>query len=101
MPSSEDKDFAASPDGAIIQVDVFINFEFNTIKGIPQPKFISESVVSVRLVIDFQIAEKYNLSAVSGNLREKLSRTRLAFKQKFEELLQSRKPREEILEELA
>lgn len=36
-----------------------------------------------------------------GNLREKLSRTRQAFKQKFEELLQSDKPREEILKELA
>jgi fused signal recognition particle receptor len=36
-----------------------------------------------------------------GNLREKLAKTRLAFKQKFDELLQSGKPREETLEELA
>jgi fused signal recognition particle receptor len=36
-----------------------------------------------------------------GNLREKLARTRLAFKQRFDELLQSGKPREEILEDLA
>jgi len=36
-----------------------------------------------------------------GSLREKLTKTRLAFKQKFDELLQSGKPREETLEELA
>ena len=36
-----------------------------------------------------------------GSLREKLAKTRLAFKQKFDELLQSGKPREETLEELA
>jgi len=35
------------------------------------------------------------------SLREKLAKTRLAFKQKFDELLQSGKPREETLEELA
>lgn len=36
-----------------------------------------------------------------GSLQEKLAKTRLAFKQKFDELLQSGKPREETLEELA
>jgi len=36
-----------------------------------------------------------------GSLREKLAKTRLAFKQKFDELVRSGKPREETLEELA
>ncbi len=35
-----------------------------------------------------------------GNLREKLSKTRLAFKQRLDGLVKSGKPREEILEEL-
>ncbi len=36
-----------------------------------------------------------------GNLREKLAKTRLTFKRKFDELLQSEKPRQETLEGLA
>jgi fused signal recognition particle receptor len=36
-----------------------------------------------------------------GNLREKLAKTRLAFKRRLDELLQSGKPRQETLEELA
>jgi len=36
-----------------------------------------------------------------GSLREKLAKTRQTFKQKFDELLHSGKPRDEILEELA
>jgi len=36
-----------------------------------------------------------------GSLREKLAKTRLAFKQKFDELVLSGKPREETLEDLA
>jgi len=36
-----------------------------------------------------------------GNLREKLAKTRLSFKRKFDEILRSGKPRQETLEELA
>jgi fused signal recognition particle receptor len=38
---------------------------------------------------------------VLGNLKEKLARTRQAFKERIEELLRSGKPHEEILEDLA
>jgi fused signal recognition particle receptor len=51
-------------------------------------------------LIDIGGFEKYNVPAVLGNLREKLSRTRQAFK-KFEELFQSGKRREEVLNDLA
>lgn len=43
----------------------------------------------------------YNLFNMLGNLREKLAKTRLTFKRKFDELLQSEKPRQETLEGLA
>jgi len=42
----------------------------------------------------------YNLFNMLGNLREKLAKTRLTFKRKFDELLQSGKPRQETLEGL-
>jgi fused signal recognition particle receptor len=45
--------------------------------------------------------EKYNSYAVLGNLREKLTKSRQTFKEKFKQFLQSPKPREEILDELA
>jgi signal recognition particle GTPase len=43
---------------------------------------------------------KYNGRAVLGNLREKLARTRQAFR-KFEDLFRSGKSREEVLDDLA
>jgi len=38
---------------------------------------------------------------VTGNLKEKLSKTRETFKEKFNEFLRSDRSREEILEELS
>jgi fused signal recognition particle receptor len=43
---------------------------------------------------------KYNGSTVLGNLKEKLLRTSQSLRQKFQELLESGKPRDKILEEL-
>lgn len=51
--------------------------------------------------IDFKMPEKYNCNAVIRDLKEKLSRTRLTFKEKFNEFLRSNSSREEILEELS
>lgn len=51
--------------------------------------------------IDFKMLEKYNCNAVIKDLKEKLSRTRLTFKEKFNEFLGSNSSREEILEELS
>jgi len=45
--------------------------------------------------------QPYNEKAMFGNLRDKLAKTRLSFKQKFDDLVKSGKPREEILDELA
>ena len=46
-------------------------------------------------------AEPYNGPAVLGNLRDKLARTRDAFRGKLDDLFKSGRPRDEILEELA
>jgi len=45
--------------------------------------------------------EKYNIYAVLSSLKEKLTKSRQAFREKFKEFLQSSKPREEILDDLA
>lgn len=50
--------------------------------------------------IDFKIDRKYNECAVVVNLKDKLSRTREAFREKFSEWIRSGSIREEILEEL-
>ena len=50
--------------------------------------------------IDFGKPRKYNGEAMIGNLREKLTKTRAAFKGRFYELLKSGKSREEVLEDL-
>ncbi len=52
-----------------------------------------------RLGFDNAAPRKYNVCAVLGNLKEKLQKTRQVF-QKLEDLFQSGKRREEILEEL-
>ncbi len=51
--------------------------------------------------LDSKITGKYNGSAVLGSLKEKLLKTSQSLRQKFEELLESAKPRDKILEELA
>ena len=53
------------------------------------------------MFIDLKREEKYNVFAVIGNLKDKLTRTRETFKEKFGELLRSGSQREDILEELA
>lgn len=50
--------------------------------------------------IDFEKGEKYNDCAMFGPLKEKLSKTRETFKDRFEELLRSSKSREEIFDVL-
>jgi len=52
-------------------------------------------------LLDETLTRKYNGSAVLGNLKEKLSRTRLAFREKWGDLFQNNQPRDQILEELA
>ncbi len=49
--------------------------------------------------IDFAKSEKYN-GNVMANLAEKLSRTRISFKERLDDLLHSKKDREDILDEL-
>jgi fused signal recognition particle receptor len=53
-----------------------------------------------RLRLDSKMTGKYNGSTVLGNLKEKLLRTSQSLRQKFQELLESGKPRDKILEEL-
>ena len=50
--------------------------------------------------VDFGWTEKYNGSAVMTNLKEKLFRTRKTVKNRIDELLSSKKNREEILDDL-
>ncbi|MEE8377921.1 MAG: signal recognition particle-docking protein FtsY [Candidatus Aminicenantaceae bacterium] len=50
--------------------------------------------------IDFEKPQKYNEEVMLGSLRNKLARTRDAFKDKFDDLLGSQKEREDILAEL-
>ncbi len=52
-------------------------------------------------LLDVTPTRKYNGSAVLGILKEKLSRTRQAFRGKLGEIFQSGQPRDKILEELA
>jgi len=52
-------------------------------------------------LIDGIGTHNYNGSAVLGNLREKIARTRQAFQEKLGDLFQSGLPRDRILEELA
>lgn len=52
-------------------------------------------------MIDGIGTHNYNGSAVLGNLREKIARTRQAFQEKLGDLFQSGLPRDRILEELA
>jgi fused signal recognition particle receptor len=47
------------------------------------------------------MTHNYNEAAVLGNLREKLARTRQAFRERWEGLFRSGQPRDKILEELA
>jgi fused signal recognition particle receptor len=47
------------------------------------------------------MARKYNGSAVLGSLKERLVKTSQSLRQKFQELIESGKPRDKILEELA
>jgi fused signal recognition particle receptor len=51
--------------------------------------------------IDGDRTHNYNESAVLGNLKEKLTRTRQAFRERLGGLFQSGQPRDKILEELA
>ena len=51
--------------------------------------------------VDFEVVEKYNVSAVLGSLKEKLSKTHQAFQGRLEEIFRSGKSRDNILEELA
>ncbi len=50
--------------------------------------------------VDFEPTQKYNGCAVWGNLRDKLSRTRQAFKQKLEGILLGSMERDQVLAEL-
>jgi fused signal recognition particle receptor len=50
--------------------------------------------------LDSKISGKYNGSAVLGSLKEKLLKTSQSLRLKFQELLESGKPRDKILEEL-
>lgn len=50
--------------------------------------------------IDFDWPEKYNAYAVAVNLKDKLLRTRSILKDRIEDLLTSKKSREEILDDL-
>jgi len=52
-------------------------------------------------LVDGDRTPNYNGAAVLGNLREKLTRTRQAFREKLGDLFQSGQPRDNILEELA
>ena len=51
--------------------------------------------------IDFGRLEKYNAYAMTVNLKQKLQRTRSIFKDRIDDLLASKKSREEILDDLA
>ena len=60
-----------------------------------------ESTTARLLCLDCTVAEKYNGSAVLGSLKDKLLKANQSLRQKFAELLESGKPRDKILEELA